>query len=112
MIVTPTAMVVPLRTDADGVIRIGQSRVTLATLVGRYQVGDAPDDLHRGFPSVSLADIYAVIAYYLSHREEVEAYLQDIEQIGTEIRRQLEALPSHTPLTRDMLRARLNDKQN
>jgi hypothetical protein len=42
-------------------------------------------------PPLDLADVYAVIAYYLRHRAEVDAYLQEREQQAREIRRQIEA---------------------
>jgi uncharacterized protein (DUF433 family) len=104
-------MDVPLRTDQDGVIRVGQTRVTLLTIVARHQAGDSPEDIHRGFPTVDLGDIYAVIAYYLAHREAVDEYIRQVELESEEIRRKFEALPSSKPLTREMLLARLEEKK-
>jgi uncharacterized protein (DUF433 family) len=71
---------VPLETDADGAVRVGGSRVTLDTLVAAFQAGDSPDEIHEQYPSVHLADIYAVLAYYLRHTREVSAYLDAREQ--------------------------------
>ncbi len=53
-------------------IRVGQTRVTLLTIVTRCQAGDSPEDIHRGFPTVPLGDIYAVRAYYLAHQAEID----------------------------------------
>jgi len=39
---------------------------------------------------MTLADIYAVIAYYLRHREEIEAYLDAREQRAEEVHQHLE----------------------
>lgn len=111
MIATPAVIDVPLRADSDGVIRIGKTRVTLVTLINFYKQGQSAEDLHRGFPTIPLADIYAVIAYYLAHQTEVDAYIRRIEAEGEEIRRKIEALPTNKPLTREMLLARLADKQ-
>src|SRR5690349_1958301 len=111
MISTPTVIDVPLRTDSDGVIRIGKTRVTLVTLISFYKQGQSAEDLHRAFPTVPLADIYAVIAYYLSHQAEVDVYIQQELAAGDEMRRQIEAMPNYKPLTREMLLARLADKQ-
>jgi len=72
---TPVSLQVPLRTDEDGVIRVGDSRVTLATIIGAYRRGDTLEEIHDGFDTVPLADIHAVIAYYLNNREMVDAYL-------------------------------------
>ena|SRR5260221_4576026 len=111
MIAMPVVMDVPLRTDDDGVIRVGKTRVTLETIIARHQAGDSPEDIHKGFPTVALGDIYAVIAYYLSHREAVDEYIRRVEQEGEKIRHKFEALPSSTPLTRDMLLARTEQKK-
>ena len=39
---------------------------------------------------MTLADIYAVIAYYLCHREEIEAYLDAREQHAEEVHQRIE----------------------
>jgi hypothetical protein len=40
-----------------------------------------PEELHAGFPSVPLSDIYGAIAYYLEHQTELDQYLQDVEEL-------------------------------
>jgi uncharacterized protein (DUF433 family) len=111
MIATPVAMDVPLRTDKDGAIRIGNTRVLLEVVIGAHQRGDTPEQIVEGFPTLNLADVYAVIAYYLSHQNEVGEYIQQVEGAGEAIQRKFEALPSHKPLTREMLEARLEEKK-
>jgi len=66
----------PLTTDADGVVRVGGTRVTLDTVVAAFSAGATPEQIAQQFPSVSLADAYQVIAYYLRRPSEVEGYLQ------------------------------------
>ena len=111
MINTPVAVDVPLRTDSDGVIRIGATRVALHTLIGFYRIGETPEDLHEGFPTVALADIYAVIAYYLANRDAVDAYLHEIDLEADRIRREYEA--KYPPqITREVLLKRLEDARN
>ena len=95
MINTPIAIDVPLRTDANGVIRVGNTRVTLHTIIGFYNSGESPEELHEGFPSVSLADIYAIISYYLANRDTVDEYLRQIDEEGKRIRHKIEA--NYTP---------------
>ncbi len=67
---------VPLRTNDDGVMLIGESRVRLDSVIFAFQQGDSPEQIVDSFDSLRLADVYATIAYYLNHRETVEAYLQ------------------------------------
>lgn len=99
----------PLQVDAEGVIRIRDTRVTLYTLVKTYQLGETPEDLHEGFPTVSLADIYAVIAYYLAHQAEIDAYLRDIDEEAERKRQHWEAV--HQPPTKAELLARLRNQE-
>ncbi len=94
---TPT-LSIPIHTDEHGAMRVSGTRVTLDSLIGYYRQGETPEDLHEGFPTVPLADIYAVIAYYLAHREEIDAYLQRRDAEAERIRQQVEA--NYSPETK------------
>lgn len=65
----------PLRTDEHGVVRVGQSRVTLDLVVGAFLEGATAEEIAMRYPSLALGDVYAAAAYYLRHRQEVDAYL-------------------------------------
>jgi len=66
---------VPVHTDADGVIRISGTRVTLDTLVAAFDAGATAEEMVQQYPSVALADAYSVIAYYLRHQSEIREYI-------------------------------------
>jgi uncharacterized protein (DUF433 family) len=68
---------VPLATDETGTIRIAKTRVTLDTLIERFRAGESVEELTEAFPVLNTADIYAVLAYYLRHRDEVDRYLAE-----------------------------------
>ena len=34
--------------------------------------GQSPEEVVAAFPQLSLADVYAALAYYLDHREEIQ----------------------------------------
>jgi hypothetical protein len=51
----------------------------------------APEDLVRAYDSLDLADVHAVIAYYLRHREEVRAYLERRQEEAEALRAKIEA---------------------
>lgn len=91
MILQLVADPLPLKLDSDGTVRVGGTRVTLDTLVDFYEQGQSPETIVRGFPTVDLSTIYTVIAYYLRHRAEVEAYLAEQERDAEATRRQIEA---------------------
>jgi len=81
---------IPLKTDAHGVVRIGETRVTLDTLVYEFEQGSTAEEIAYQFDMLNLADVYAVIAYYLRHQDEVKAYLQEQERQAIEIREKIE----------------------
>ncbi|BAY25197.1 hypothetical protein NIES2100_50030 [Calothrix sp. NIES-2100] len=76
----------PLEMNPDGVVRVGKTRVTLDTIVAVFKQGTTAEEIVHRFPSLQLADVYATIAFYLKHQQEVEAYLQQRQQQAQEIR--------------------------
>jgi uncharacterized protein (DUF433 family) len=68
---------VPLAADESGTIRIANTRVTLDTLIEQFRAGATAEALAERFPVLSAADIHAVLAYYLRHRDEVDQYLAE-----------------------------------
>jgi uncharacterized protein (DUF433 family) len=93
---------VPLQTDEDGAVRVGGTRVTLDTVVAAFQDGATAEEIAEQFPAVALPDVYAVIAYYLRHRQEVESYVEQGRRQGDSSRRAHE-----TKLDRQEVRNRL-----
>ena len=81
---------IPLEKDTDGVIRIGGTRVTLDTVVAAFNEGATAEEIVSQYPTLSLADVYAVISYYLRRQPEVEAYLQHRELLAQAVRQQNE----------------------
>lgn len=65
----------PLHWDEAGGIRVGQSRVTLDSLLAAYHSGATPEEMAVQYPVLDLAEIYAAISYYLAHRQQVDSYL-------------------------------------
>lgn len=82
---------VPLGTDADGVVRVAGTRVTLDTVVMAFRSGATPEDIAQSYPSLGLADIYAVVTYYLRHQAEVDRYLEARRVQAEAVRRENEA---------------------
>src|SRR5690349_15824023 len=85
-----TTEVIPLGTDADGVIRVSNTRVTLDTIVTAFKEGATAEEIAQQYPTVPLADIYYIIGYYLRRRKEVEEYLEKRKQEADQLQ-QMEA---------------------
>jgi uncharacterized protein (DUF433 family) len=81
----------PLTIHPDGVIRVGGTRVTLDTVVAAFADGLSAEEIVYAYSSVQLADVYAVIGYYLRNRAEVETYLEERRNQAEAVRRQNEA---------------------
>ena len=96
---------VPLKSDKDGVVRVGQTRVTLDTVVTAFLEGATAEEVAQQYPSLELADVYTVIGYYLQHRAEVEKYLQQRRGQIEKVKRENEA-KYDLQGTRDRLLAR------
>ncbi len=93
---------VPLAMDGAGRLMVVRTRVPVDTLISAFKRGESPEAIHESFDTVALADVYAVLAYYLRHRADIEQYLSERERQGTEIQARRESeYPS------DGLRARL-----
>jgi uncharacterized protein (DUF433 family) len=82
---------VPLRVDETGTIRVANTRITLDVLLGYLLSGVTPAHIvsEEYYPTLSLADVHAVLAYYYRHQAELDEYLrnrrQDAERRQTEI---------------------------
>jgi len=88
--VTPSvaAQPIPLALDVDGAYRVGGTRVTLDTVIAAFDGGSTPEEIAQDYSSLALADIYAVITYYLREREAVDAYLKERQTRGGEVRQE------------------------
>ena len=82
---------VPLRIDEGGTVRVGKTRVTIDIVVAAFNQGATAEEIMYMFPGLELADVYAVISYYLRRREEVDAYLQRRQEFADEVRKQNQA---------------------
>ena len=94
----------PLRVDEGGAVRVGNSRISLDLIVEQYENGMTPEDMVRAYDTLVLADVHAVIAYYLRHRDEVAAYLKQRAEEAEALRAQIEA--GRPCVSRDELIAR------
>ncbi len=91
MLALPETVALPLKLDEHGTIRVSGTRVTFDTVIACYQQGDSPEAIHEGFDVLPLNAIYAVIAYYLAHRDELDAYLQRGREEAERLRQAWEA---------------------
>ncbi len=64
-----------IREVEGGTLRVGNSRVSLDSVVHAFNRGDDAVEIQDAFDSLSLAEVYGAISYYLHNREKVDTYL-------------------------------------
>jgi uncharacterized protein (DUF433 family) len=84
------AIPVPLTNDGHGGLRVGETRVSLESVWRLHQQGASPAEIVQAFDTLQPADVHAVLAWALRHRDEVDAYLKRRDEEAAQIRRQLE----------------------
>lgn len=91
MTIATATEVIPFQVDADGVARVGGTRVTLDTVIAAFLHGATAEEIAQQYPSLNLADIYYLIGYYLRRSSEVEAYLGKRRAQAEVVRKQNES---------------------
>ena len=67
-------------------MRIANTRVPLETVADSFNAGASPEEIVLSYPSLQLADVYAVITYYLRNRAEVNSYFAEQDGQAAEAR--------------------------
>lgn len=97
---------VPLKTDSEGVVRVGETRVTLDTVIGTFKNGATSEEIVLQFPALELSDVYAVIGFYLKNQAAVEQYLSQQNADVENVRQKIEAQFPPTGIRQRLLQRR------
>jgi uncharacterized protein (DUF433 family) len=80
----------PLHQDAHGVIRVGQTRVTLESIISLFEQGASAEEIALRYDALDLHEVYATLSYFLGHRQETQEYLDRARQTSLAARRDAE----------------------
>src|SRR5687768_16486701 len=73
----PTATAMHIRLDDRGVAWIDQTNVKVIEVVlDKLAHRSSPEEMHFQYPSLSLSQIYAALAYYHDHQIEMDARIE------------------------------------
>ena len=80
--------------------RIAGHRIKVQDIVIWYErMGMSPDEIVSQYPSITLSDVYAALAYYHDHLEEIRRHIQEDEEFARD-------LQAKTP---SLVKQKLND---
>jgi uncharacterized protein (DUF433 family) len=82
---------VPLSQEANGDVHVAGTRVHLESIICAFEEGAAAEEIVMRFPTLRLADVYAVIAYYLRHKVEVQDYMRWRDRKAEEVWQKIQA---------------------
>lgn len=80
----------PLDVADDGVVRISGTRIPLERVIRAFLAGSTPEQIAHDYDVLSIADVYAVVKYYLHHQSDVDAYLAEAAEAAAGMRDEIE----------------------
>lgn len=80
--------------DDQGAYRVGQTRVSLDSVVYAFLQGHSAESIADQYPALTLEEVYGAIAFYLANREDVDRYLKRQEKLWDKLRTEADARPA------------------
>jgi uncharacterized protein (DUF433 family) len=65
--------------------RIAGTGVTVRRIVGWYKLGLSPEEIVAEIPHLTLAQVYAALAYYHSNRDEIEQDIAEEDEVAAQL---------------------------
>jgi uncharacterized protein (DUF433 family) len=66
----------------EGVYRIGNSRVSLDSLVYLFREGMSAESMVESYPALTLEQVLGALAFYLGHQKEIDQYLAEGQRVA------------------------------
>ena len=82
-----------VRLDPGGAYKVGDTRVSLDSVVYAYLEGGSAESVEQSYPGLGMENIYGALAFYFANRDEVNEYLKKQEALAEKIRAEIEAQP-------------------
>jgi HAD superfamily hydrolase (TIGR01509 family) len=88
--------------ERDGELRVEGTRISLQFVIYEHREGASAEEIVTRFPTLKLAQVHTLLAYYLTNRESVDAYIREREAFAEAVRKEVE-----TRFPQEGLRAKL-----
>jgi len=73
---------------AEGVYRVGGTRVSLDSLVYLFREGMSAESMVDSYPALTLEQVHGALAFYLANQQEIDAYLVEGQRTADAQQRQ------------------------
>ena len=67
-------------TKVENTYRIGDTRVSLDSLVYLFREGVSAESMVESYPSLTLEQVHGALAFYLANQKAIDAYLAEGER--------------------------------
>lgn len=67
---------------------VAGTRIRVWDIVALTELGRSPDEVLVAYPRVTIADVYAALAYYHDHRDEIDREIAEDLRFAAEFRRE------------------------
>jgi uncharacterized protein (DUF433 family) len=85
------AVAVPLFEDEQGGLRVSGTRVLLERIIHAFEDGATPEAIVQSYDTLQVADVYAILTWYLRNKAAVAEYLRKRAADAATIRQMIEA---------------------
>ena len=83
-----------IREDEHGVLRVGDTRVMLDSIIAAFHQGHSAETVAQEYPALSLKEVYGAFAHYLANKHEVDQYLRRQDGVWSQWREKADAVTS------------------
>lgn len=80
----------PFYVEENGAARVNGTRFPLEGILISWNGGESPESIVANFAPLDLEKVYSVLGYYLRHKEDLDAYLEEGERVGEELMRKID----------------------
>ena len=106
MVLDLSVRTVPLQADEAGCVQVVGTRIPLERIVVAFSFGVTPEEIVQQYPTLSLRDTYAVIAYYLENTAAVDEYVRERSKAAADMRAEVEKIQAPQDIRARLLRRR------
>jgi uncharacterized protein (DUF433 family) len=75
-------------TKVEGAYRVGDTRVSLDSLVYLFREGMSAESVVESYPALTLEQVHGALAFYLANQREIDAYLAEGQRAAEAQQRQ------------------------